>query len=92
MIEGHFFVEVFLSDNKWYLVDSSNGTLFLNYDPNNFSISSGGRDYYIYAKSIEVIDSGITDDRDIGPIQIRCFKEFDTLKFERPTYNTMMLN
>lgn len=88
---GHFFVEVFLSDGKWYLVDSTAGRLFTNYDRNNFSIQSGNRDYYIYAKSIEVFDSRMNSEK-IGLVQRCLFENFDLDKYKETSYEVINLD
>lgn len=88
---GHFFVEVFLSDEKWYLIDSTAGRIFTNYDRNNFSIKSGDRDYYIYAKSIEVFDSRMNSEK-IGLVQRCLFEKFDLDNYKETSYEVINLD
>jgi|GEM_PF-6837779 len=73
MIRGHILVELYI-DGEWYLVDSTSGKLYLDYDRNNFAIPDG---YYIFAKSIEVLDSGIKNEKHNAETMKDVFKDFD---------------
>jgi hypothetical protein len=71
---GHELLEVKLSDGKWYLVDSTRGYMYLNYDHNNFSLPEG---YQAFSKE--------TDEGDFGKSQymtgiIQYFLNFDSYK------------
>lgn len=81
-ITGHILVEVFI-DGKWYLVDSTSGKLFINYDRNNLSLCDG---YYVFAKSIEVWDSGVKNESENHGAMTLVFKNFDIKKYINPKY------
>ena len=82
-IRGHILVEVFV-DGKWYLVDSTAGKLFLDYDKDNMSLCDG---YYTFAKSIEVWDSGVLDERENSQAMRTLFRDFDATLYENPKYD-----
>ncbi len=88
-ITGHVLVEVLLSDNKWYLIDPTAGKLFFNYDKSNFSLSDG---YYVFAKSIEVFDTGVSDVKQNNTVMKRIFENFDISKYKDPLYEYMCLD
>lgn len=73
MIRGHILVELYI-DGEWYLVDSTSGKLYLDYDRNNFALPDG---YYVFAKSIEVLDSGIKNEKHNAEIMKDVFEDFD---------------
>lgn len=54
---GHFFVEVYIEDT-WYLVDSTAGKLYKNYNRNNWFLPDG---YIAFTKSLSFIDPGTTE-------------------------------
>ena len=83
MIVGHILVEVFI-EGKWYLVDSTSGRLYLNYDRNNFSLPDG---YYVFAKSIEVWDSGAKNERENWQMMMDLFWIFDPSVYNNPGYD-----
>ncbi|RAM59312.1 hypothetical protein DS67_00400 [Mesotoga sp. SC_4PWA21] len=83
MIVGHILVEVYLEE-KWYLVDSTSGRLYLNYDRNNFSLPDG---YYVFAKSIEVWDSGAKDEKENWQMMMDLFWIFDLSVYNNPGYD-----
>jgi hypothetical protein len=87
MIIGHILVEVYI-DGKWYLVDSTSGRLYLNYDRNNFSLPDG---YYVFAKSIEVWDSGAKDEKENWQMMMDLFWIFDPSVYKNPGYDYMDL-
>jgi hypothetical protein len=88
-ITGHILVEVLLSDNKWYLVDPTAGKLFYNYDKSNLSLSDG---YYVFAKSIEVFDSGVKNVMQNNTKMLSVFEGFDISKYKDPLYEYMNLS
>ncbi len=56
-VAGHFFVEVFI-EGEWFLVDSTNGKLYLNYDRGNWFLPN---EYIAFYKALSVIDTGATE-------------------------------
>jgi len=82
MIYGHIFVEVFI-DDIWYLIDSTSGRMYLDYDANNFSLNNG---YYVFAKSVEVYDTGIEDDEGNSMNMRDLFIHFNEDAYEDPRY------
>lgn len=88
MIRGHILVEV-LVDGEWYLVDSTAGKLFLGYDKNIPSLCDG---YYAFAKSIEVWDSGVLDERENTQAMCSLFKTFEPKCYENPKYDYIDLH
>jgi hypothetical protein len=87
-LRGHILVEVYLSDNKWYLVDSTAGKLFLNYNKDNMSLNDG---YYVFSKSIEVWDTGIKNEKENYVNVFNIFKGFDVNKYVVPLYEVKYL-
>jgi transglutaminase-like putative cysteine protease len=80
---GHILVEVFI-DGEWYLVDSTAGKIYLDYDKTNFSIDDG---YYVFSKSIEVWDAGIEDGERNRTVMWQLFRNFDLGKYKQPRYH-----
>lgn len=79
---GHVFVEVFIEDT-WYLVDSTTGKIFLDYDVNNFSYNIGnGIKYYMFAKSIDNADAGIDSMNKMSNSVRKTFPNKDSFKSE----------
>lgn len=85
---GHILVEVFVQ-NTWYLVDSTAGKLYLNYDRNNFNLDDG---YVVFAKSLEVSDMGIKSEVDNTRIMHAQFKNFDVKTYKQPYYYYLNLS
>jgi hypothetical protein len=88
MMRGHILVEVYIN-NSWYLIDSTSGKLYLNYDKNNFSLDDG---YYVFAKSLEVFDMGTKDEMDNYQRMMDIFKDFDMNLYKQPLYNYVRLD
>lgn len=88
MIRGHILVEVYLQ-GEWYLVDSTAGKVYLDYDRNNFSLDDG---YYVFAKSIEVLDAQIKNEAHNAQVMKEVFRTFDLQKYEAPLYDYIDLN
>lgn len=88
MIRGHILVEVFIG-GQWYLVDSTAGKLFLSYDKTNFSLPDG---YYVFAKSLEVYDSGVKSESENASVMQRLFGSFDLKQYVNPKYDYIDLN
>ncbi|MFA5523752.1 MAG: stalk domain-containing protein [Tissierellales bacterium] len=93
MITGHILAEVFIDiDNdgkkEWCLVDSTSGRLYLGYDTNNFSLSEG---YYVFAKSLEVWDSGAKNEQENHKVMMDLFKDFDLSLYKNPKYQYINL-
>lgn len=82
-IRGHILVEVFIKD-QWYLVDSTAGKLFLDYDKDNLSLCDG---YYTFAKSIEVWDSGVLNEQENRVAMFSAFHGFDPSRYQNPKYD-----
>ncbi len=82
-INGHILVEVYLN-GRWYLVDSTAGKLFLDYDNQNMSLGDG---YYVFAKSIEVWDTGVKNEQENRNIMHELFRDFDPSLYENPKYD-----
>lgn len=79
---GHIFVEVYIGD-QWYLVDSQNGFIWDDYDVNNFCLPYG---YYVFAKSIEVWDTGVRNLEENNRVMTCLFTGFDTSRYQKPVY------
>ena len=56
-VQGHLFVEVFIEE-EWYLVDSTSGMLYQDYDRGNWFLPQA---YVAFTKSLSVIDTGVTE-------------------------------
>ena len=87
-ITGHILVEVFVQNN-WYLVDSTSGKIYLNYDRNNFNLDDG---YVIFAKSLEVSDMGTKNEQDNSRVMHAQFRNFDVKSYKQPFYYFLDLN
>lgn len=79
---GHNLVEVYI-DNQWYLIDSSSGKIFLDYDKSNLSLSDG---YYVFAKSVEVYDIGAKNGREYTNLMDQVFNNVNPTKYQDPGY------
>lgn len=75
-ISGHHFCECFIN-GKWILVDAANRNKLEEYNP--FDLNLG--DYYTYAKSTDIFETGIHSIRENNEKIIELFKEFDQKKF-----------
>jgi hypothetical protein len=84
---GHILAEVFIN-NEWYLVDPTQGTIYSNYDRNNLSLPDN---YYVFAKSLEVWDTGIMGVEENSIFMTRLFKSFDINNYVPPTYPSQNL-
>lgn len=82
-IKGHILIEVYI-EGKWRLVDSTAGKYYPDYDYNNFSLNDG---YYVFSKSIEVWDSGISDERENTTIMRNLFKNFNEEAYIDPVHD-----
>ncbi len=82
-IQGHILVEVYIG-GQWHLVDSTSGKMFLEYDNANPSLSDG---YYVFAKSIEVWDSGAKDEQENHALMMDIFQGFDVAEYRDPVYD-----
>ena len=87
-ITGHILVEVYL-DGNWYLVDTTAGKLFLNYNRNNFSLNDG---YYVFSKSLDVWDSTILNEADNYTQMREVFKHFNIAAYKEPLYDYINLS
>lgn len=56
-VQGHFFVEVFI-EGEWFLVDSTSGKLYKDYDRGNWFLPN---EYIAFYKALSVIDTGATE-------------------------------
>ena len=85
-VRGHFFVEVYIK-YKWYLVDSTAGKLYKNYDRNNWLLPDN---YIGFTKSLSFIDPG-TSEKNHNLLQRVAFvnKKVD---YESPNYPVVDLN
>ncbi len=92
-VEGHIFVEVYIDvdkdgDKEWCIVDSTTGRVYLNYDKDNFSLNNA---YYVFAKSIEVWDSGVNSELGNYNKMLELFKDFNTKYYQNPKYKYINL-
>lgn len=93
MITGHILAEVYIDVNndgkkEWCLVDSTSGRLYLDYNKDNFSLSEG---YYVFAKSLEVWDSGAKNEQENHMVMMELFKDFDLSLYNNPKYEYINL-
>lgn len=63
---------------------SAAGRLFVNYDKSSRSLPDG---YYVFAKSIEVWDFGVMDERQNHSTMMRIFDGFDASLYKDPKYD-----
>lgn len=87
-IVGHILAEVYIDSNndgtkEWCLVDSTAGRLYLNYNKDNFSYPDG---YFVFAKSLEVWDSGAENEQENWNVMMDLFKDFDLTLYKNPMY------
>lgn len=81
-VKGHIFLEVFIK-NKWYLLDSTAGTLYLNYKKRNFSLPKG---YYVFSKSLDGWEVRCNSLINNNEIMKNIFKDFNLKKYKAPNY------
>lgn len=82
-IIGHILIEVYI-DGKWRLVDSTAGKYYSDYDTNNFSLNDG---YYVFSKSIEVFDSGVSSEQENYSMMMNLFRNFNLEAYSDPIYD-----
>lgn len=82
-IVGHILIEVYI-DGKWRLIDSTAGRYYPDYDYNDFSLNDG---YYVFSKSIEVLDSGIKSEQHNFEVMMETFKHFNIEAYKDPVYD-----
>ena len=86
LIEGHFWVEVYI-DDTWFLVESTGGKLYKNYDRNNWCLPN---EYIAFTKSLSFIDPGNTEENH-GLLQRVAFVN-KKINYENPNYVEINLN
>lgn len=86
-VYGHIFVEAYI-DSQWCLVDSMRGFLYRDYDADSFCLPHS---YYIFAKSIEVWDTGVRNLEENNRVMTRLFTGFDTSRYQKPVYKKKRL-
>jgi len=82
-VSGHFWVEVEIN-GLWYLVNSTNGNLYRNYDRSNWFLPQDPYPYIVFAKSLSVIDTGATEESH-NPLQQVAFI-YKEVNYEEPNY------
>lgn len=87
-IVGHILIEVYI-EGKWRLVDSTAGRYYPDYDISNFSLNDG---YYVFSKSIEVLDSGISNEQENFNNMREIFKHFNVDAYNDPLYTYIELS
>jgi hypothetical protein len=85
-VRGHFFVEVYIN-NKWYLVDSTAGKLYKQYDRSNWFLPNK---YIAFTKSLSFIDPGTTE-RNHNLLQRVAFVN-KNINYKNPDYPVLDLN
>lgn len=90
----HSFVEVYIAgENKWYLVDPTTGTIFLDYDVNNFNYSHrNGIEYYLFSKSLDLAEADLDSFDKIvreKPVEFIKNKDFKWEGYKKPNYKEM---
>ena len=75
-VRGHHFCECFVN-NRWILVDPSRGSVLQNYDNNDFNLGQ----YYIFSKSTDIFETGISNVTDNNQMIKRLFSGFDLERF-----------
>lgn len=81
-ITGHILIEVYI-DGQWRLVDSTAGRYYPDYNIKDFSLNDG---YYVFSKSIEVWDSGVSNERENSDMMRDLFKNFNVDAYKDPLY------
>jgi hypothetical protein len=87
MVRGHIFLEVYIG-NKWYLLDSTLGILYDDYNSNDFSYPNG---YYGFSKSLTGWEAGCINMEKNNNIMKRIFIGFDLNKYIEPNYKKIQL-
>lgn len=82
-IFGHILIEVYI-DGKWRYIDSTSGKYFPEYNTDNFSLNDG---YYVFSKSIEVYDSGISTENENFQNMRNLFMHFNLEAYVDPKYD-----
>ena len=86
-VYGHVFVEPYIK-GQWYLVDSMAGFLYRDYDADNFCLPCG---YYVFAKSIDVWDTGVRNTEENNLNMMRLFTGFDISRYQKRVYKRIRL-
>ncbi len=86
-IHGHNFLEIFIN-NKWYLLDPTRGFLYLDYDKNNFNLPGN---YYVFAKSLDLWETGSIDEAHNSIVMRETFKDFDLNNIKSVNYKLIDL-
>ena len=80
-VKGHFFLEVYIEE-EWFLVDSTSGTLYKNYDRGNWFLP---KNYIAFTKALSVIDTGATEESH-NLLQRVAFVKKDNIDYIEPNY------
>ncbi len=75
-VRGHHFCECFV-DNKWILVDPLGEGILRDYDNSDLNLGQ----YYVFAKSTDIFETGITNIEENNKIIKNLFSAFDLEKF-----------
>ena len=75
-VRGHHFCECFVN-NSWILVDPSRESILQDYDNNDFNLGQ----YYVFSKSTDIFETGITNVTDNNQIIKKLFSDFDLERF-----------
>lgn len=86
-VSGHIFIELYINA-QWYLVDSTAGFVYYDYDATNFSLPNR---YYVFSKSIDVWDTGVKNLGENNAVMTRLFNGFDFLQYQKPSYKKKRL-
>lgn len=85
-VQGHFFVEVFI-EGEWFLVDSTSGELYLDYDRGNWFLPN---EYIAFYKALSVIDTGATE-KTHNLLQRVAFVKRQDINYIDPNYRKINL-
>jgi len=86
-IIGHIFLESYIN-NKWYLVDPTNGYIYDDYNHSNLSLPNG---YYAFSKSLNGHEVGCDSLQNNSKAMFDHFKNFDLSKYQNPNYQVISL-
>jgi len=86
-IIGHIFLESYIN-NKWYLVDPTNGYIYYDYNYSNLSLPNG---YYVFSKSLNGHEVGCDSLQNNSKVMFDHFKNFDLSKYQNPNYQVISL-
>lgn len=75
-VRGHHFCECFVN-NGWILVDPSRESILQDYDNNDLNLGQ----YYVFSKSTDIFETGITNVADNNQIIKSLFSGFDLERF-----------